>query len=304
MAGWSYRCAIFELARRWLRASKQQNLIYNAVMDAILFSANPNMVTVDDAIRHLADHKELYWEVGFRIDPDKFSFPIYGFMHISGGQVEYRVTIRDIVQFSPAHYEDEALAAQVKPQPWLREWRENVNSTRSHPWKNALVITEIVPFSYDTCLFEKSDGTRVTKAPESYVRVLPPDHAPQSLPSVVPTPRRPLAERNLEDFVVQQLETIEPGLHLVERQLSTPAGRLDLLCKDTNGNYVVVELKRMQGSDQVVGQILRYMGWVKEFHHTENVRGIIVVGKKDPTLKYAVMAAPNVLAKEFKLLIS
>jgi len=44
-------------------------------------------------------------------------------MHISGGQVEYRVTICDIVSFSPAHYEGE-LAARVKPQPWLQEWRE------------------------------------------------------------------------------------------------------------------------------------------------------------------------------------
>jgi len=38
---------------------------YTALVDAILFSANPDMVTVDDAIRYLADHKELYWEVPF-----------------------------------------------------------------------------------------------------------------------------------------------------------------------------------------------------------------------------------------------
>jgi len=279
-------------------------------VDAILFSANPDMVTVDDAIRHLADHKELYWEVGFRIVKDKFFFPMYGFIHISGGQVEYRATIRDIVPFSPAHYEDEKQAAQVKPEPWLREWRENVNDARSRPWKNALVITEIVPFSYDTYLFEKTDGTRVQKPPESYVRVLPPGHIPQLQSQPQPQPQRQfvsaekkvnLAERNLEDFVIQQLETIEPGLHLVERQLSTPAGRLDLLCKDANGSYVVVELKRMQGTDQVVGQILRYMGWLIEAHPTDKVRGIIIVGKKDHALSYAVMAVPNVQVKEFTL---
>jgi Holliday junction resolvase-like predicted endonuclease len=65
---------------------------------------------------------------------------------------------------------------------------------------------------------------------------------------------------------VQQLEALEPGLRLVKRQLSTPAGRLDLLCKDINGNHVVIELKPTQGTDQVVGQILRYMGWLKEEH--------------------------------------
>ncbi len=276
-------------------------------VDAILFSANPSMVVVDDAVRHLADREELYWEVGFRIAKNAFSFPMLGFMHISGGQVEFRVTIRDIVSFSRAHYEDKKLATRVKPEPWLREWKENLNDVRSYPWKNALVMTEIAPFSYDTYSFQKRDGTLVQVPPHGYVRVLPPSHdaakrlirAGQARTTNSPS----LAERNLEDFIIHQLEAIEPGLHLVKRQLNTPAGRLDLLCKDANENYVVVELKRMQGTDQVVGQVLRYMGWVKEAYLADNVRGIVIVGKKDQALSYALMAAPNVQVKEFKLLI-
>lgn len=276
-------------------------------MDAILFSANPSLVTVDDAIRHLADHDELYWEVGFRIVKNSFSYPMMGFMHISGGQVEYRVSIRDIVPFSTDHYEDRNLAERVKPEPWLREWEGNINGVRSHPWKNALVMTEIVPFSYDTYSLRKYDGTLIRVPPQGYVRVLPPSHAAERRP-VRPgrgrsTDGPSLAERNLEDFIVHQLETIEPGLHLVKRQLSTPAGRLDLLCKDVDGNYVVVELKRTQGTDQVIGQVLRYMGWLREAHPTEKVRGIVIVAKKDQALSYALMAVPNVQVKEFKLLI-
>jgi hypothetical protein len=265
------------------------------------------MVTVDDAIRHLADHEELYWEVGFRIAKDGFSYPMLGFMHISGAQVEYRVTIRDIVPFSLEHYEDKKLAERVKPKPWLREWKENLNDARLYPWKNALVMTEIVPFSYDTYSFNKYDGTSVRKPPQGYVRVLPPGHGAgdgSPRPTQGRTAVRPtLAERNLEDFIVHQLEAIEPGLRLEKRQLSTPAGRLDLLCKDANGNYVVVELKRTQGTDQVVGQILRYMGWLSETHGTDKVRGIVVVAKKDQALSYALMAVPNVQVKEFKVLI-
>ena len=278
-------------------------------MDAILFSANPSMVTVDDAIRHLAEHDELYWEVGFRIARNGFSYPMYGFMHISGGQVEYRANIRDIVPFSRDHYEDKTLADRVKPEPWLTDWKENHNNIQSRPWKNALVMTEIVPFSYDTYSFKKYDGTKVRVPPFGYVRVLPPSHTGQPPESLFPVRQRPpsnkrsLAERNLEDFIIQQLDAIEPGLHLVKRQLSTPAGRLDLLCKDVEGNHVVVELKRMQGTDQVVGQILRYMGWLKETHSTEKVRGIIIVGRKDQALSYAVMGASNVQVKEFKILI-
>jgi Endonuclease NucS len=259
-------------------------------MDAILFSANPSMVTVDDAIRHLAEHDELYWEVGFRIAKNEFSYPLYGFIHISRGQVEYRANIRDIVPFSPDHYELKPLAERDKPEPWLDDWKDNQNNMRSRRWRNALVMTEIVPFSYDTYSFQKYDGTKVRVAPYGYVRVLPPSHMPEMSQRLLApgqkqlTQKRPLAERNLEDFIIQQLEAIEPGLHLVKRQLSTPAGRLDLLCKDVDENFVVVELKRMQGTDQVMGQILRYMGWVKETHRTEKVRGIIIVGRKEQAL--------------------
>lgn len=283
-------------------------------MDAILFSANPSMVRVDDAVRHLADHNELYWEVGFRIDPDKFSYPLMGFIHIKGGQVEFKVTIREIKAFSPEHYESQELAARVKPEPWLREWEQNLGNIRSYPWKFALVITEIEPFSRDTYEFSKYDGRPVQKPPQSYVRVLAPgESGGSSIQKSSGTAsggksthmeRRPrLAEQNLEAIVVHQLEKIEPGLKLMNRQLSTAAGRLDLLCKDCNEGYVVVELKRGQGTDQVVGQILRYMGWVQENYKTDKVRGLIIVGKKDQALSYAVKAVPNIQVKEFKLSI-
>ena len=158
-------------------------------------------------------------------------------------------------------------------------------------------MTEIVPFSFDTYLFEKSSGGLIEHPPEAYVNVLPPNQSPKSSPTL--TSRVSIAEKNLEDFVVQQLDKIEAGLCLIKRQLHTPAGRLGLLCQDTLGNYVVVELKKTQGTDQVIGQILRYMGWVTEAYPQKNVRGIVIVGKKDDALRYAIKAAPNVEAKEF-----
>lgn len=285
-------------------------------MDAILFSAKPTMVVVDDAVRHLSEHNELYWEVGFNIDRNRFVFPILGYIHVCGGQVEYVVTIQDIIPFSPKHYEDKELAMKVKPAPWLNEWSDNFNNCRSYHWKYALVMTHIEPFSYNTCCFEKYEGGLVKKAPQNYIRVLNPREISQPLnkeesrsrtgqSAMVPliNQKRPLAERNLEEFVIQQLDEIEPGLKLIKNQLSTPAGRLDILCQDQLGWYVVVELKRGQGTDQVVGQILRYMGWVQENYSTDKVRGIIIVGKKDNIMSYAIKAAPNVQAKEFRLSI-
>jgi hypothetical protein len=285
-------------------------------MDAILFSANPTMVKVDDAIRHLADHEELYWEFGFSINRDRFLYPILGYIHICGGQVEYVAKIKDIIPFSPSHYEDKELSMRVKPRPWLREWDENFNNCRLYPWKNAFVMAHIEPFSHNTYDFQKYGGDPVKKPPQNYIRVLQPGQPKETLirttlnsrsvqkASLAPiNQRRPLAERNLEDFVLLQLDEIEPGLKLIKRQLSTAAGRLDILCQDRLGWYVVVELKRDQGTDQVVGQILRYIGWVQENYSTDKVRGIIIVGKKDNIMSYAVKAVSNIQVKEFRLTI-
>src|ERR1700688_3466635 len=99
------------------------------------------MVDIDDARNHLDYHEQLYWSVGFRIDKGKLSFPIFGFIHMSGGQVEYRGLVSDILPYSPEHYENPA----VKPESWREKWKNDAG-TRSYPWKSALVMTEIVPF--------------------------------------------------------------------------------------------------------------------------------------------------------------
>jgi len=143
-------------------------------MDAILFSADPEIVIVDEAIKHLDTHQELYWEVGTRIIRDKFIFPIVGYIHVKGRQVEYKAKIIDIVDFSPAHYEDDKLSREVKPDSWIRAWRENWPEAKAHNWKHALVMTSIELFSYNTYKLEKYTGGMVCHPPQNYIRVLPP----------------------------------------------------------------------------------------------------------------------------------
>ena len=63
--------------------------------------------------------------------------------------------------------------------------------------------------------------------------------------------------------------------------------------------FVVIELKKGRSSDVVVGQILRYMGWVKENlavndYDQYNVRGIIISKEKDERLEYALKMLQNV----------
>jgi hypothetical protein len=104
-------------------------------------------------------------------------------------------------------------------------------------------------------------------------------------------------EQQLEDFIIENWESTELGKKyeliyeegaLKSQQYITDIGRIDILAKDkANGNYVVIELKKNQTSDDTVGQILRYMGWVSEKKGDKSVKGIIVAGKYDEKLYYA-----------------
>jgi len=79
-------------------------------------------------------------------------------------------------------------------------------------------------------------------------------------------------------------------------QLSTPIGRLDLLCVDTSADaLVVVELKRGRPADRVIGQVARYMGWVRMHLATnsQSVEGIVVAHERDDRLRYAAAAVPG-----------
>lgn len=104
-------------------------------------------------------------------------------------------------------------------------------------------------------------------------------------------------EQQLEDFIIENWDGTEFGKEfdliykdgeLISQQYMTDIGRIDILAKDKkDGSYVVIELKRNQTSDDTVGQITRYMGWIEENLHDDNVKGIIVAGKYDEKLYYA-----------------
>ena len=74
-------------------------------------------------------------------------------------------------------------------------------------------------------------------------------------------------------------------------------GRIDLLAKHRNEpKWLVIELKRNQSSDETVGQVLRYMGWVKSHRANlnETVHGLIISKIADQRLDYALMSVPTI----------
>ena len=111
-------------------------------------------------------------------------------------------------------------------------------------------------------------------------------------------------EREIETVYAEDpdlLQTLEPGLRFEDRQVWTPIGQIDLLCKGADGKYVVVEIKVGDAEDAVFGQILRYMGWIhRNFEDGEqNVRGIILAGGFTDKARYSRIGLLRDDAEEF-----
>ena len=104
-------------------------------------------------------------------------------------------------------------------------------------------------------------------------------------------------EKELENFLIKNWEKTELGkkYDLIEedgkfsQQYPTGVGPIDILVKEKkDGSYVVIELKRNQTSDDTIGQLARYMGWLKENKtNGKPVKGIIITGGYDSRLHYA-----------------
>lgn len=108
-------------------------------------------------------------------------------------------------------------------------------------------------------------------------------------------------EQYLEELLAEQWESLPwaAELEYLDRQVECgTSGRIDILARDRGtGDYVVIELKRDQGDDEVVGQVSRYMGWIKKHradHDGVGVRGVIVAHEATERLRSAVLPHANI----------
>ncbi len=84
------------------------------------------------------------------------------------------------------------------------------------------------------------------------------------------------------------------------------AGRIDLLCHSSSGDIVVVELKRIGArAVGVIEQTMAYVGWARRHlaEPNQQVRGIIVGGKPDAKLQYALDGIPNLKYRSLNISI-
>jgi restriction system protein len=112
-------------------------------------------------------------------------------------------------------------------------------------------------------------------------------------------------EEHLEEFLVKNWANTELGKDYdiyeedgeLAQQYQTDTGPLDILAisKDKT-RLLVVELKKGRASDVVVGQTLRYMGYVKDelAEEGQTVLGAIIAHEDDQRIRRALAMTPNI----------
>jgi len=77
-------------------------------------------------------------------------------------------------------------------------------------------------------------------------------------------------ERHLQEELAAQPGVLGDGLHLVRREWPTDIGPVDLMCRDENGDWVAVEIKRV-GTIDAVEQLGRYLERIE----LDSCRGVL-----------------------------
>jgi restriction system protein len=122
--------------------------------------------------------------------------------------------------------------------------------------------------------------------------------------SAVENPLSFVLEQHLEDFLVSNWQHTDLGARYdivtdengdsIGQQFSTDIGRIDILARSKDGKeLLVIELKRGRVSDVVVGQVLRYMGYVNELDEDSTVRGLIIGTDDDDRFRRAISMVPT-----------
>ena len=100
-------------------------------------------------------------------------------------------------------------------------------------------------------------------------------------------------ERELQELLADHPQHLEDGLECVQREFRTDLGPVDLLCRDTHGAAVAVEIKRI-GEIDGVEQLTRYLERMERDPMLAPVRGILAATTIKPQAR--VLAASRGIA--------
>jgi len=88
-------------------------------------------------------------------------------------------------------------------------------------------------------------------------------------------------ERDLQEALAAVPEALGEPLTLVRREWQTEIGPVDLMCRDGEGEWVAVEVKRV-GTIEAVEQLTRYLDFIRRDPAKAGSRGILAAERLKP----------------------
>jgi endonuclease len=88
-------------------------------------------------------------------------------------------------------------------------------------------------------------------------------------------------ERDLQEALAEQPDMLEKDLRLERREWPTDIGPVDLMCRDADGDWVAVEIKRT-GTIEAVEQLSRYLERIRVDPVKAACRGILAAQELKP----------------------
>lgn len=110
-------------------------------------------------------------------------------------------------------------------------------------------------------------------------------------------------EADLQNSLRQNLGQLVPGLTVADNGLerTVATGRIDILARDSNGVYWVIELKAGTANEQAVGQLTAYMSAFAEEEDIDigNIHGVLIARDFNDKARYSARMFPSISLKSY-----
>lgn len=194
---------------------------------------------------------------------------------------------------------------KIKKMPEIKKIKDVLTRGLEFNDPNYHWITQDVIFSTARVIVDEKDSKTIKEKPQVIMAKSQEDYEEEENQNM----QFPL-EAYLENFIIKNWNQINFGeplsIYIDEegtpaQQYPTTEGYIDILAKDKDDNFVVIELKRGRSKQEVVGQILGYVGWVKKnlAEKNQKVRGIIIVADGNQTLLDAVSTVSDFVSVKY-----
>ncbi len=152
----------------------------------------------------------------------------------------------------------------------------------------------------------------IAQDPHGFLFVRKADVAKRKRPEEILVGGGVIEETQLRSYLARSLSVIEEGLQLYVDDIgndgveyNTDIGLIDVLAVDPSGNFVVVVLKVERSSEEVSGQILGFMNWVRQYiAHGKKVRGYVIGTHITDNIRFALAHRDDIVLKEYELNIT